>query len=197
MDYLAIDKVILYGVSAGGLTTIELAANYPQRVEKLILASAISKEWLDIKGKLYKKARRMFNPKVEGFVWGMIRFLSAKVPNVIAKNFYPQFSTNQPHKLLKDDIAQLISMLNDFCSGTGFINDIDQNIEASVLSKIKCPTLIIHSKNDNSCFFEHALHSQEMIKHSEIVELDNEWGHLFWIGKDSNESIRKTMEFIE
>ena len=38
LDYLSIDKVILYGISAGGLATIELAGNYPERVEKLILA---------------------------------------------------------------------------------------------------------------------------------------------------------------
>ncbi len=30
-----------------------------------------------------------------------------------------------------------------------------------------------------------------MINNSKIIELDNEWGHLFWIGKDSNESIKK------
>jgi hypothetical protein len=36
-----------------------------------------------------------------------------------------------------------------------------------------------------------------MIKNSKLVGLDNEWGHLFWIGHDSNVSIRKTIEFIE
>lgn len=196
LDYLTIDKVILYGISAGGLTTIELAGNYPERVEKLILASAVSKEWLDKKGKLYKTAQRIFNPKVEGFVWGMIRFFSGLFPILIAKSFYPEFTTNVPHKLIKEDVKELLSMFNKFSSGTGFINDINQNIDNDVISKIKCPTLIIHSKNDNSVLFEHALYSNKMIKNSKLVELNNEWGHLFWIGNDSNDSIRKTIDFI-
>ena len=197
LDELDIEKVILYGISAGGLTTIELASNYPDKVYKLILASAVSKKWLDEKGKIYKTAQRIFNPKVEGFVWGMIRFFSRLVPNLIAKNFYPEFTTNMPHKLIKEDVKELLSMFKNFSSGTGFINDIDQNIDDDVISEIKCPTLIIHSKNDNSVPFEHALHSNKMIKNSKLVELNNEWGHLFWIGNDSNDSIRKTIEFIE
>lgn len=196
LDYLSIDKVILYGISAGGLTTIELAGNFPERVEKLILASSISKEWLDKKGKPYKTAKRIFDPKVEGFVWGMIRFFSGLFPNLIAKNFYPQFSSNPPHILVKDDVRELISMFKNFKSGAGFINDIDQNIDPEIISKIKCPTLIIHSKNDNSVPFEHALHSNKMIENSKLVELNNEWGHLFWIGKDSEDSISKTIAFI-
>lgn len=197
LDYLGIDKVILYGVSAGGLTTIEIASNYPERVDKLILASAVSKEWLDKNGKLYRTARRLFNPKVEGIVWGMIRLLSGLLPNMIAKLFYPEFTTKQPHTLKKEDVKELLSMFKNFSSGTGFINDIDQNIDNDVISRIKCHTLIIHSKNDNSVPFEHALHSEKMIKNSKLVGLDNEWGHLFWIGNDSNVSIIKTIEFIE
>jgi len=197
LDDLAIEKVILYGISAGGLTTIELASNYPERVEKLILASAISKEWLDKNGKLYKTAQRIFNPKVEGFVWGMIRFFSGLFPNLIAKNFYPQFTTNLPHKLIKEDVKELRSMLKNFSSGAGFINDIDQNIDNDVISKIKCPILIIHSENDNSVSLEHAKYSHRMIKNSKIEVLQNEWGHLFWIGNDSEKSIRKTIIFIE
>jgi pimeloyl-ACP methyl ester carboxylesterase len=196
LDYLHIDKVILYSISAGGLTTIELAGNYPERVEKLILASSISKEWLDKKGGIYKTAKRIFSPKVEGFVWGMIRFISGLFPNMIAKYFYPEFTTNAPHKLIKEDVKELKSMFKNFSSGTGFVNDIDQNIDNDVISGIKCPTLIIHSKNDNSVLFEHALHSNKMIENSKLVTLNNEWGHLFWIGSDSNTSISKTIEFI-
>jgi len=196
LDYLNIDKVILYGISAGGLTTLELARNYPDRVEKLILASSISKEWLDKKGKLYKTAKRIFNPKVEGLVWGMTRSLSVLFPNLIAKNFYPQFSSTPPHKLIKEDVYELMLMLKNLRSGPGFINDIDQNIDQDVVSRIKCSTLIIHSKSDNSVPFEHALHSHKMIGNSKLVELNNEWGHLFWIGSDANVSINKTIEFI-
>jgi len=84
-----------------------------------------------------------------------------------------------------------------FNSKSGFMSDIEHNIEGDLIPKIKCPTLIIHCKNDTSVSFEHAIFASKMIKNSILAELENEWGHLFWIGNDSNESIRKTIEFIE
>lgn len=197
LEHLSIDKVIVYGISAGGLTAIELASNYPDRVSKLILASAISKKWLDNQGKIYKTAKNIFNPRMEKIVWGMVRFFSRIFPNMIAKNFYPQFSTNTKHKLKKSDVKELISTMKHYNSKNGFLNDIDQYINDEIITKIQCPTLIIHSENDSSVSIEHAEHSNKMIKNSKIETLQNEWGHLFWIGADSKNSIEKTIEFIK
>jgi len=197
LEYLSIDNVIVYGISAGGLTAIELAINYPNKVSKLILASAISKKWLDEQGKIYKTAKKMFNPKIEKFTWGTVRFFSSIFPNMIVKSFYSQFSKNPVHKLKKDDIQELISSMKYYNSKTGFLNDIDQNINDGLITKIKCPTLIIHSENDNSVSLEHPKHANNMIENSKIEILQNEWGHLFWIGNDSKKSIKKTVEFIK
>ena len=197
LDYLGIDKVVLYAISAGGLTSIELAARYPERVERLILASAVSKKWLDKNGKVYKTAKKLFNPKTERIVWGMIRFFSGIFPKMIANNFYPQFSKNKPHTLEKSDIKRLLSTFKHFNSKSGFMSDIEHDVETGLISEIKCKTWIIHSRNDNSVPFEHAEHANNMIKESKLIGLDNEWGHLFWIGKDSSETIKKIMEFIE
>lgn len=197
LNYLKIDKVVLYAISAGGLTAIELAARYPDRVEKLILASAVSKKWLDKNELVYKTAKKLFNPKIEKFVWGLIRVFSGIFPNMIAKSFYPQFSKNKLHKLDKRDINDLLSTFKHFNSNSGFMVDIEHDIEKETITRIQCPTLIIHSENDSSASFEHAEHANKMINNSKLIGLDNEWGHLFWIGKDSNESIKWIIEFIE
>lgn len=197
LDCLSIDNVIVYGISAGGLTAVELASNYPDKVSKLILASAISKKWLDEQGKIYKTAKKLFNPKMEKFTWVMVRFFSKIFPNMIAKSFYPQFSKNPVHKFKKDDIKELTSTMKYFNSKSGFLNDIDQDINDEIISKIKCPTLIIHSENDNSVSLEHAENAKKMIENSKIEILQNDWGHLFWIGDDSINSITKTINFIE
>jgi len=197
LNNLSIDKAIIYGISAGGLTAIEIAVRYPSKVEKLILASAVSKKWLDPKDKIYKTAQIIFHPKIEKITWAMVNFFSRVFPRMIAKSFYPQFSTYPSHKLREEDIKELVSALKNYRSKKGFLNDIDQNIEDEIILNIKCPTLIIHSENDNSVSIEHALHSNKMIENSEIAKLENEWGHLFWIGTDSAESIAKTLEFIE
>ena len=194
---LSVDNIIVYGISAGGLTAIELAGNYPNKVSKLILASAVSKKWLDEQGKIYKTAKKMFNPKIEKIVWGMVRYFSNIFPNMISKSFYPQFSKNPVHKLKKVDIKELVSTMKFYNSKMGFLNDIDQNINDEIITKIKCPTLIIHSENDSSVPLEHAKYSNQMITSSKIEILQNDWGHLFWIGADSKSSIEKTIEFIK
>lgn len=197
LNYLKIDKVVLYAISAGGLTSIELASRYPDRIDKLILASAVSKKWLDKNGQIYKTAKKLFNPKMEKIVWGLIRMFSKIFPQMIANNFYPQFSKNKLHKLDNGDVKELLSTFQHFNSKSGFMIDIEQNVDSETITKIQCPALIIHSKNDNSVSFEHAEHANKMINNSKLIGLDNEWGHLFWIGKDSNESIKMTIEFIK
>ncbi len=197
LDSLNIEKVIIYAISAGGLTAIELAGGYPARVEKLILASAVSKDWLDKKGGIYKTAKILFNPRTEKIVWGTIKLFSGIFPKTIAKSFYPQFTTNKLHKLAKRDIIELLTTFKHFNSKSGFISDIDHHINDNILSEINCPTLIIHSKNDNSVSFIHAEHAKKWISNSILIGLNNEWGHLLWIGMDSDESIKQIMEFIE
>ncbi|BFP42228.1 hypothetical protein FGF1_30730 [Flavobacteriaceae bacterium GF1] len=115
----------------------------------------------------------------------------------MARSFYPQFSKLPIGKLEKEAIQELIFALSHYNSGQGFLNDIRQNLTTSVLGKVKCPTLVIHSENDNSVPLSHAEHAHEMIANSRLEILKNTWGHLFWIGADSKESIAKTIRFIE
>ena len=197
LECLSLEHVIVYGISAGGLTAIELAANYPEKVNKLVLASAVSKKWLDEHGETYRTALKLFNPKIDKITWGMVRFFSSIFPTMVAKSFYPQFSKHPIHKLKKFDIQELIFTMKYLNSKTGFINDIDQNINDDVITMIKCATLIIHSENDNSVSLEHPRHANKMIKNSKIKILQNEWGHLIWIGSDSLKSMENTITFME
>ncbi len=197
MDYLHIEKVVVYGISAGGLTSIELAAGYPERVEKLVLASAVSKKWLHPTDKTYKAARILFNPKFEGIVWGTVRTISALSPVLVANSFFPQFSKTERHRLAKEDAKELVAVFRNFSSKGGFLCDIDQDIDDSRLASISCSTLIVHSRNDSSVPFDHAQLANERIKNSTLLALNNEWGHLFWIGKDSQETIDHIFEFVD
>ncbi|PRX57220.1 alpha/beta fold hydrolase [Flagellimonas meridianipacifica] len=196
MKFLSIEKAIIYGISAGGLTAIKLAEEYPDYVEKLILASAVSKKWLDSKDKIYKTAQIIFHPKIEGVTWGMVRFFSKVFPRIIAKSFFSQFSTFPSQKLGKKDIDELILALKAYRSKRGFLNDLNQNISSESIKKIQAPCLVIHSKYDNSVPLEHAIHAHELINNSTLVELNNEWGHLFWIGRDSEDSLNVINKFI-
>ena len=196
LNELNIDQAIVYGISAGGLTAISLAAEYPDRVNKLILASAVAKKWLDENDVVYKAAQKIFNPAIERLTWGMVNIFFKLFPGMIAKSFHKQFTKTPMHQLRREDIQELADTMKHFRSKEGFLNDIDQNIEEDNLRRIRSSTLIVHSRNDASVPFEHAEHAHNLIENSRLIPLDNEWGHLFWLGEDSEIPIKKTLDFI-
>lgn len=197
LNHLKINKTIVYGVSAGGLTAIELAGNYPERVTKLILASAVSKRWLIPDDRMYKKAQIIFHPKVENFTWRLIRTFSYLTPKSVTKIFHSQFSVKKLEDITEKEIFEILQMLKRYQSQEGFLADIKQEVEVSVLKKITSPTLIIHSENDNTIPLEHAQHAHRMIPGSTLIKLQNDWGHLLWVGRDSCQSVQTIVDFIE
>lgn len=196
LDALNIDKAIVYGISGGGPTALEIAAQFPERVEKLILASAVTKAWLDKKGKTYKGSKIIFNPHLEWLTWSMVRLLSILSPKLLVKSFFPYLSSATSDILPVDEVLELAELLRTFRSRHGFVNDIDQNISVESLRKIKCPTLILHSRNDNSVSLEHAEHAIKEIADSKLHVLNNLWGHMIWIGKDYKTTEKLILDFI-
>jgi len=197
LNYLSVDSAIVYGISAGGLTALSLASQHPDRVNKLILASAVSKKWLDEHEGIYKAAQLIFRPGVEKVTWAMVRFFSRLFPALLAGSFFSQFSKKKTHKLRKEDINSLFSALKTYSSKSGFLNDIDQNINDEIIANIQCPTLIIHSENDNSVPLEHAQHAHKLMTNCQLEVLQNTWGHLLWLGADADIFIKKTKSFID
>jgi pimeloyl-ACP methyl ester carboxylesterase len=197
LDKLSIEKVILYGISAGGLSSISMAANHSKRVDKLILASALSGDWLKKDEKNYKVAHVLFRPGTEKLTWAAIRFFASCFPGAMAWYFFQEFSSCKFTKKTKKEIKQLVAMLKDFRSGEGFLNDIHQTINAQMLAQIKCPTLILHSIYDKSVPFSHAQHAHDGIKNATLVPLENHWGHLIWIGDTSKTIWKHTSDFIK
>ncbi|MDD4460593.1 MAG: alpha/beta hydrolase, partial [Proteiniphilum sp.] len=196
IKYLGLESVVLYAISAGGPTAIAFAASFPGMTRKLILASAVTKEWLNKNERMYRVASLMFRPAIQGYSWTLIRAMSRLFPSITAKQFYRQFSSVRSHPLEKSDRFELIAALNRYASNEGFMNDINQQGVDEEIACVNCPTLIIHSAHDNSVPIDHALFAKRMIENSRIEILLNEWGHLIWIGSDSEEAFRKIEQFI-
>jgi len=196
LNKLKIDKAIIIGISAGGLTAIELASNYPTRTEKLILISAVTKKWLNITDDLYKRGKKMFSPKKEKLSWKLFRFFFKLFPIKMTKVLFKELSTKNIDCIPQDEIAEIKEMTFKQSSGFGFVNDLDQNIEDGVIEQIRCQTLILHSENDKSVHIEMAQFANEKIENSKIITYDNKWGHLLWIGEESKKPINDVMKFI-
>jgi len=80
-----------------------------ERVDKLILSSAVSKTWPDKNGKVYMTVKNLFTPKTERTAWRIIRFFSEIFPKTIANNFYSQLSINKVHCLENNDTKELLT----------------------------------------------------------------------------------------
>ncbi len=196
LDELKLKSVTVVGISAGGLSAIALASNFPDKVAKLILISAVTKKWMTEQDKTYIKAKKMFSPAIEKYTWAIFRFFYSLFPNLMAKTMFKALSSFRPCTVTKQEVAELFEMTKLQRSKNGFINDLDQNIEPNVISGITCPTIILHSINDNSVNIEHAIHAQSKIKNSILKTYDNNWGHLLWLGDAANAPIKDTLEFI-
>ena len=197
MNELHIDKFHVIGISAGGLTAIALVSQHPDRVIKFVMASSISKRWLYPKDDLYKKARKIFHPKVERYTWAMLRGFLAVFPKMLIKMMASELTKVKISKLSKEAISDMKNMLLHQRSYHGFINDLEHDLDESVISKIQIKTLILHSENDQSIEKSHPEFAHRKIQNSTLIWVDNQWGHLIWVGDESRDVVGFIVEFLE
>lgn len=201
LDYLGIDKVHLLAISAGGPSGLYFASHYPDRVKTLILLSAVTKEWHTPEDNIYKVAQVLFHPTLEKMTWTLIAKMSNCFPKFIFRQMASSFSTLtyvQIKNLMDyEDVDEIRRINNRQRSKYGFIIDLSQTKEITIneLKTISCPTLILHSKHDGAVSLEHAQYAHQNISGSELFVFDT-WGHLVWLGKNSEGVIEKMTEFL-
>lgn len=201
LNQLNIESVHVIAISAGGPSGLFFSSRYPERVRSLTLQSAVSKQWLNSKDMEYKAAKILFRPSLEKYTWRMISHLSNRFPKFMFKQMASSFSklpyTQVANLINKEDIDQFRQMNNRQRSGYGFMIDLSQTgqINKSDLESIKCPTLILHSKNDSAAPIDHAYHAQHNITNSKLCVLES-WGHLIWLGKGSDMMHEELLKFL-
>jgi len=197
LDELNIQKAIVIGISAGGLTALEIASKYPERVEELILMSAITKKWFAKTDLLYKGAKKIFAPNIERFTWFLYRLFFRFFPNLVTTTMFRQLSTFRPIQFTKGELQELKQMTLKMRSFKGFDNDLDQDIDQDILKEIRCRTLILHSENDGQVDLSHSQNAKDNIKGSRLVTFNNRWGHLLWLGADYDSVLTELKQQIE
>ena len=197
LDELKLPKAIVIGISAGGLTALEIAANYPDRVESLVLMSALTKKYFAETDKVYMGAKKFFAPKMEPFTWLLYRLFFKLFPKVMTKIMFKELSKYRPVEFTEDEFKELKQMTLNMRSGYGFDNDLDQTIDQEILSRVECPTLILHSENDNAVDNSHPQNAKNKIKNSKLVIIKNHWGHLLWLGTGYEPVLSELKQQIE
>jgi len=197
LNELEIDRVTVIGISAGGLIALEFAANYPDRMESLVLMSALTRTWFAKTDRIYRGAKICFAPKIERFTWSLYREAFKFFPETMARIMFRALSTYRPVTFTPNEFVELKQMTLNMRSSFGFSNDLDQTIEQEILSRVACPTLILHSEYDNAVSVSHAQNAKTNIGNSRLVTFKNRWGHLLWLGAGYDPVFKELIRHIE
>ncbi len=196
LDYLKIEETNVMAISGGGPTAIFLASNHPERVRKLALVSALSKPWQD-KAR-YETVKKFYGKSLK-MMWSMLRVFSILFPRMTAERTISLFSTHDPNDFMKhvskEDVKSLLRLYRRKAYTEGPLIDLKDQPEASVLNKIKAPTLVAHSKEDKSVDFDNAQYSVQNIESAELF-ISPTWSHFPWLGPHSDEELNRVIGFF-
>jgi pimeloyl-ACP methyl ester carboxylesterase len=198
LDTLQVQTCAVVAISGGGPTGIALAALYPQRIQQLILAAAISHPEERPNEPAYKNQSAFYGP-MHNLTWGMLGLMSRLSPRAMARQTLAIFSTHDPedglNKLSPEDIAKICRFYQGHSSRQGALADNAHTVGVDLLKSIRQPTLVIHSREDNSVPFGHAEWSLKHIPQAELCEAGIT-GHFFWVDPDYPRICQRMVTFL-
>jgi pimeloyl-ACP methyl ester carboxylesterase len=199
LDSLSIQTCAVVAISGGGPTGVALAVGYPQRIQRLILAAALTHPEERPNEPSYKNQTAFYGP-IHGVMWGMLGLMSRLSPRSIARQTLVIFSTHDPDdalsKLSTEDIARISRFYQGRSSRNGALNDAAHTVGADLLEAVRQPTLVIHSREDNSVPFSHAEWSLKHIPHAELCEAGIT-GHFFWVDPGFQRLAQRMIAFLK
>ena len=169
MDAAGSRRAVIVGFSEGGIPAITLAATQPERVEALVLLSAMAtSEW---------HAELGFGPELHQHFWGILDEATAHWgQGILMSAFAPTWTTNPVLRRLLPSVERACmspAMARSVLQG---LHDIDLRAAAAAIS---VPTLIAHPPETLiSDEFGRDLHRR--IPHSSYVALQGP-DHLPWV----------------
>ena len=198
LDALMIDKVIVMGISAGGRTALHFAKNYPDRLTKLLLESAVTCEtWPNFGIRI--GAMFIFNKFSERLTWAAFRLLGRIAPDYALKIMMKSLSSLNSQEVVngwnEKERKSVLEFLLGSRSGSGFLNDIKHTFAFENLNLITVPTLIIASSNDKSVSPLNSIKASQQINGAELMMIPAE-SHLIWFSKYKTEIENKIADFI-
>jgi pimeloyl-ACP methyl ester carboxylesterase len=199
LDSLQVSSCSVLAVSGGGPTGIALAAGYPQRIQRLILAAAISRPEERPNEPGFKNQSTFYGP-MHNVKWGMLGLMSRLSPRSMARQTLVIFSSHDPddgmQKLSEEDVKKIAHFYQGRSSRQGALNDGTHTVGEDLLKMVRQPTLVIHSREDNSVPFAHAEWSLKHIPQAELCEAGFT-GHFFWIGPDFARISQRMVAFLQ
>jgi len=171
LDSLGIEKVSIIGVSAGGPSSMQFASDFPERIEKLILLSAVSMPPNpNDKDPFFIKIIQVIQ-KSDYAYWLFTKAFKTQMLGLfgIPADDYKKFTDEQ--KTLANELLDVMHPMSLRYKGTITDGLIIKNF--TIPDNIEVPTLIIHSKNDGLVSYSHAEFTHQNIKGSALILYEN------------------------
>ena len=198
LDRRQVPKCSVVAISGGGPTGISLAAQFPQRVERLILVAAVSRPEDRPHEPGYKDQTAFYGP-MHGVMWSLLGMMSRMSPRSLARQTLAIFSSHDPDdgmsRLSVEDIEGIGRFYRGRSSRKGALNDATHTVGADLLRTVGQPTLVVHSREDKAVPFGHAEWSLRHIPRATLCEAGFT-GHFLWIGPDFGPISRRMAAFL-
>jgi pimeloyl-ACP methyl ester carboxylesterase len=198
LDCLKIETCSVIAISGGGPTGIALAANFPWRIERLILMAAVSRPEDRPNEPAYKNQMAFYGP-LHSLQWGTLRLISNLSPRGMARQTLAIFSTHDPDDAMSKLSSQGIESIRRFYQGHssrgGALNDATHTVGRELLQAISVPVLIVHSREDRSVPFSHAEWSLQNVPQAILCEAGCT-GHFLWVGPDYKDISKQMVAFL-
>ncbi len=196
---LSVNTCAVFAISGGGPTGVALATGFPQRIGRLVLAAAFTHPEDRPNEPSYKNQAAFYGP-MHSVMWGMLSLMSQLSPRAMARQTLTIVSTHDPDdtlsKLSAEDVGKLCHFFQGRSSRLGALCDNAHTVGADLLKSIRLPTLVIHSREDNSVPYKHAEWSLEYIQLAELCEAGI-CGPFFWIDPAYERISQRMVAFLK
>jgi pimeloyl-ACP methyl ester carboxylesterase len=188
-----VDTRDMIGISAAGPTALAFVQQYPSRVRKLILESAVTTDW----DPQTKRRSRLGFGRAAKVTWAVMHLILKLFPTMIIKVLMHDLTVLDVNMVFKrmspDDLAFVKRMLQTSQASTGFLNDIEHKVEN--LATITKPVLVMYSPNDGTVSRKNAQRIASEVATSELYEVPSDT-HLIWIGDSAKDVWQKRLSFL-
>ena len=167
LDHLGIEKVFLFGNSAGGTSAMWFAADYPERTKGLILqSSAVPGAEIAATPPLVMKYDFAY--------WLAVKALPQTLLNIFVPKGFP--ITEEEKEFYTRNVFEGSLPISQRSRGIAFDNQVSTpSVDEIPFEQIKAPTLILHATDDPAPPIEGAREVARRVPNSQLVELDG--GH--------------------
>jgi len=189
LDFLNIEKVCVVGLSAGGMSAIHFALNYPNRCWGLIMVSAVN-------------IRPVKTPPIRFVVEHIFAneflgwLLANYFPRLIAQSTRDDYSLIENDPLLKNIVINLAWPPFSTKRRAGMLNDLKQadNLPNYQFENIISPMLIIHGTNDPFVPYHTAKNLASSARNAKLLTLEK-GGHLSFLIQQT-QSKQAILDFV-